>query len=449
MGRKRSKSTHLTIKDAELDRISCLPGHVIDQILSLMPIKEAVRTSVLSSSWRNKWYTLPNLVFNKHCISVAASKYTSVINNKFLRIVDHVLLQHSGPINKFMLSDNENCLIRVCDVSDVHRWVLHLSRRSIKELLLHFWLDKRYKIPLSLFSCQSLRHLSLSCCQLKLPTTFEGFKNLQYLHLEEVTLAQDDFENMISGCPLLDHLVLMKIDGFSQINVHAPNLSTFQFYGKFEDISFQNSSQIYTVYVDLSIYLNSKSNQSKLHGCSSNLLKFFAHQPHIQFLEIGYYFLKYLAADDVPVKLPAPCISLCELSLCINFNDLKEISAALCLLRSSPNLKKLEIFARIEEETVLLTPTSYCWEDIFSGPAMPIQVQHVTIDGISGIRSELDFIRFLLRYSPVLEKMIVKHVVNVQPELITELLRFKRASDEAEVIYLEKEEEASEQSEAG
>ncbi|XP_024631059.1 F-box/FBD/LRR-repeat protein At1g13570 isoform X3 [Medicago truncatula] len=157
----------------------------------------------------------------------------------------------------------------------------------------------------------------------------------------------------------------------------------------------------------------------------------------------------YLAADDVPVKLPAPCISLCELSLCINFNDLKEISAALCLLRSSPNLKKLEIFARIEEETVLLTPTSYCWEDIFSGPAMPIQVQHVTIDGISGIRSELDFIRFLLRYSPVLEKMIVKHVVNVQPELITELLRFKRASDEAEVIYLEKEEEASEQSEAG
>ena len=68
---------------------------------------------------------------------------------------------------------------------------------------------------------------------------------------------------------------------------------------------------------------------------------------------------------------------------------------------------------------------------------MPIQVQHVTIDGISGIRSELDFIRFLLRYSPVLEKMIVKHVVDVQPELITELLRFKRASGEAEVIYLE------------
>jgi hypothetical protein len=93
--------------------------------------------------------------------------------------------------------------------------------------------------------------------------------------------------------------------------------------------------------------------------------------------------------------------------------------------------------ARFEWQTVLLTPTSYCWEDIFSGPAMPIQVQHVTIDGISGIRSELDFIRFLLRCSPVLEKMIVKHVVNVQPELITELLRFKRASDEAEVIYLE------------
>jgi hypothetical protein len=280
------------VKDPELDRISCLPGHIIDQILSLMPIKEAVRTSVLSSSWRNIWYTLPNLVFDKHCISVAASKDPSVINNKFLRIVDHVLLQHSGPINKFMFSDNENGLIRVCDVSDVHRWVLHLSRRSIKELELQFWLKERYKIPWCLFSCQSLRHLGLHSCQFKLPTMFEGFRNLKKLVLVEVTLAQDDYENMISGCPLLDHLVLMEVDGFSQINIHAPNLKTFQFYGKFEDIIIENSFKITTVFVDLVNYLNSKTNQSKLHGCSNNLLKFFAHQCHVQFLEIGYSFLK-------------------------------------------------------------------------------------------------------------------------------------------------------------
>jgi hypothetical protein len=55
------------------------------------------------------------------------------------------------------------------------------------------------------------------------------------------------------------------------------------------------------------------------------------------------FFFQYLAAGVLPVELPTPCICLGDLSFCINFNNLKEISAALCLLRSSPNLQKLEI----------------------------------------------------------------------------------------------------------
>jgi len=199
------------VKDAELDRISCLPGHIIDQILSLMPIKEAVRTSVLYSSWRNKWYTLPNLVFDMHCVSDAASLYHLVFNIKFLRIVDHVLLLHIGSINKFVLSNFRSDDIRVSHVTDIDRWILHLSKRSIKEIVLQVWLEDRYKIPWCLFSCQTLRHLTLCHCWLKPPATFEGFKNLESLHLEEVTVAQDDFENMISGCPLLEHLTLFDV----------------------------------------------------------------------------------------------------------------------------------------------------------------------------------------------------------------------------------------------
>ena len=280
------------MKDDELDRISCLPDHVIDQILSYLPIKEAVGTSILSSKWSNKWYTLPNLVFDKHCISDAASQDPSVINNKFLKIVDHVLLLHSGPINKFQIHDYYCNLISLSSMTDIQRWIIHLTRRSIKMFELNIWLKERYKIPWCLFSCQTLRHLNLCSCRLKPPATFEGFKNLESLYLEEVTVAQDDFENMISGCPLLEHLLLFDVDGFSQINVHAPNLKTFQIDGKFDDISLENSFQITTVYADLNSYLNSESNQSKLHGCSSSLLKIFVQLPHIETLEIGYYFLK-------------------------------------------------------------------------------------------------------------------------------------------------------------
>ena len=88
-----------------------------------------------------------------------------------------------------------------------------------------------------------------------------------------------------------------------------------------------------------------------------------------------------------------------------------------------------------------MTPISdtYCWEETFFKPETPIQVLSVTIDNISGLQLELDFIRFILLYSPVLEKMIVKPDVNVRPELVTGLIRFKRESRDAEVIYVEKE----------
>ncbi|CAJ2635381.1 unnamed protein product [Trifolium pratense] len=251
------------------------------------------------------------------------------------------------------------------------------------------FVDERYKIPQCLFACQSLDRLQLYSCWLKLPTTFEGLGNLTTLDLDHVTITQDDLEKLISGCPLLQTLVLMDIDNVTQINVHAPNLKVFDVLGKFEDISFNNTFQLE----------------------------------------------KYLAAGVVPIKLPTPWIYLNDLFLCINFNDLKEISAALCLLRSSPNLRKLKISARIEEETDLLTPTCYPWEDIFSSPAMPIQVRHVTIGGISGNTSELDFIKSLLLHSPVLEKMTVNPVGDISPELTRALIRFKRASGEAEVIW--------------
>ncbi|XP_058724944.1 F-box/FBD/LRR-repeat protein At1g13570-like isoform X1 [Vicia villosa] len=428
MGRK-TKSTRQTMIDAEPDMISNLPGHVTDQILSCLSIREAVRTSVLSKIWKNKWYTLPNLVFDRHSVS----------ESMLLKTVDHVLLVHSGPIKMFKFANDCPGLSEIFEI-DMDRWILHLTRRSIKELVLEVWITKeRYKLPWCLFTCQSLHHLKLKWCLLKPPKTFEGFRNLKSLELEGVRVAPDDFENLISGCPLLEKLKLIVLDrdGITQINIHAPNLKVFKIYGRFDGISLDNTFKLSRVVVDSWLDLISEDNESTLPGRPSNLLNFFDNRPHIKSLVIGSYFLKYLAAGDFPVKLPTPCVDLSYLSLSINFNDLKEISAALFLLRSSPNLQKLEISAHIEAHNVPLTPVSdgYSWEDVFSRPVTPIQVRHVTIDSISGFQPELDLIKFLLLYSPVLEKIIVKPLVNARVELLIELVRFKRASEEAEVIY--------------
>jgi hypothetical protein len=288
-GRKRSKSTPQEVIDVEPDRISSLPGHVIDCILSYLPIKEAVRTSVLSNTWRNKWYTLPNLVFDKHCVSHVSSEDPLVIENEFLKIVDHVLSVHSGPINMFKFRDRKNL---VSDSADIDRWILHLTGRSIKELVLKAYTDEQYKIPLCLFSCRSLHRLKLKWCWLEPPMTFEGFRNLKSIDIMLVTVAQEAFENLISNCPLLEELKLTEVDGLDQINIRAPNLKLFQIEGEFKGISFDNTFQLATIVIIAWSELNSESNQSSLHGRSSNMLKFFDHRPHIQSLEIGSYILK-------------------------------------------------------------------------------------------------------------------------------------------------------------
>lgn len=272
--------------EIEQDRLSNLPAHVIDQILSQLPIRDAVRTSVLSRKWRYKWATIPHLVFDNMCV-VATSQDQIVVKNKLVNVVDHVLLLHNGPIYKFKLSHQD-----LLGVPDIDRWILHISRSSVKEFILEIWKGQRYKVPSSLFFCQDLIHLELFNCLLKPPTTFKGFRNLKSLDLQHITLSQDVFEKLILSCPMLERLTLMNFDGFSRLIVDAPNLQFFDIGGVFEDVRFENTFHLSLVSIGL--YVNVKKEQTLAPGSSSKLLKFFVHLPHIRRLEIQSYFLKVI-----------------------------------------------------------------------------------------------------------------------------------------------------------
>jgi hypothetical protein len=175
---------------------------------------------------------------------------------------------------------------RLCDCC--RRSVKGLCTRcSIKEFVLEIWKGQRYKMPSCLFSCQHLIHLELFNCLLKPPLTFKGFKSLKSLDLQHVTLAQDVFENLISSCPLLERLTLMNFDGFTHLNIDAPNLQFFDIGGVFNDISFENTFHLAVVSIGL-------YDKKQAHAYSSNLLKFFAHLPHIRRLEVQSYFLKVI-----------------------------------------------------------------------------------------------------------------------------------------------------------
>ncbi|KAF9668634.1 hypothetical protein SADUNF_Sadunf14G0024100 [Salix dunnii] len=413
--------------DKEVDRISNLPAHVLDQILSILPIRDAVRTSNLSRKWRYNWSHIPHLVFDYRVFSIT-SKDETVIKNKLVNIIDHVLLLHNGPVYKFKLSHS-----KILGCSDIDRWILHLSRGSTEEFILLIWRGQRYKLPSCLFSFGNLIHLKLFNCLLKPPLAFKGFRNLKNLDIQYVTLAQEVFENLISSCPLLERLTLINFDGFTHLKINAPNLQLFDVGGVFDDVSFENNSLL--TLVSIGLYKNVKNDWNMSRGSSSKLLSFFVNLPHIRRLEIQSYFIKYLAIGKIPSNLPKPCMDLNYISIRMNFNDFEENSVAFCLLKSCPNLQEIEMLGRLEEQAVVGPLTSFWgddhWKCLFG------QLRLVKIADISGTRSELDFMKFLLSNSPVLEQMTVKPASNEGGlELVKELLRFRRASIQAEVIYM-------------
>jgi hypothetical protein len=80
--------------------------------------------------------------------------------------------------------------------------------------------------------------------------------------------------------------------------------------------------------------------------------------------------------------------------------------------------------------------TNYWKDDHWSSPFD--QLRQVKIGGILGIKPELNFINFLLLAAPVLETMSVKPASNRGGwELTKELLRYRRSSRQAEIIYLD------------
>ncbi|XP_071709220.1 F-box/FBD/LRR-repeat protein At1g13570-like [Rutidosis leptorrhynchoides] len=112
------------------DIISGLPQNIIETILCLVPIRDAVRTSILAKKWRNSWNKIPKLVFNEDDMFDNSEEKS-------------VLLLHEGSILEFSLSMNadDNCI-------EIGQIITYLSRKNtVKKLTLAFDGDSTYDLP--------------------------------------------------------------------------------------------------------------------------------------------------------------------------------------------------------------------------------------------------------------------------------------------------------------
>ncbi|ONI30722.1 hypothetical protein PRUPE_1G269300 [Prunus persica] len=188
-----------------VDRLSELPDDVLVSVLSLLSLKEATSTSILSKRWQYVWPSTMALDFD-------AKFFDDEVYQNFIQLqpalreqeslryvnwVNHVVEQHRGPsIERF----------RVCfDIDSSIDKDLHLFDC--------FTRNRAYSFPHKLLclekeSAFKLKHLDYEIPSLHSSQYNIGFEFLKVLHFQFVDVTGEVLEHILYNCPVLERLTV-------------------------------------------------------------------------------------------------------------------------------------------------------------------------------------------------------------------------------------------------
>ncbi|KAF9612879.1 hypothetical protein IFM89_004295 [Coptis chinensis] len=407
------------------DRITSLPTELVNKILTLVPIRDVVRTSALSRKWRYKWMYIPEIVFDARSIPPSIQEQRNLADS-----VNHVLSLHYGRLNKFGMS---GYLVSSCN--DVDRWILLLCRKSVKMIILDFPQGDRYKVPSSLFSCQKLELLKLHCSILNLPSHAKCFENLVDLDLCQVTLTNETIARLMVNCPL-QKLILTYCDGFTRLNICAPNLIIFVLCSPCGSIYFDNTPQLRSANIEMLPLVSEASLPDQI---TNRLDVRLTGLINVQELYICKNFMEILAAHVIPERLCFTYHILTTMSLVMNFANPKQNSTALCLFRSSPYLLSLCVTS-VSSGQITLLDDDNIWEPIPDEEIIFARLKNMVLNGFMGSQHEASFVQFVLRSAVMLHTIRITWDATVEKgtkrmDTLEDMMQFCRASPRARVIF--------------
>ncbi|KFK34520.1 hypothetical protein AALP_AA5G156600 [Arabis alpina] len=214
------EQSDVTLRNPSLvseDRISGLPEPLILQILSSLPTKDVVATSVLSKRWGSFWKVVPNLEFES---------YGNM--RRFAENVCKCLLSHKAPV----LESLHLKLGNRCEDVYVGIWVAIAFNRHVREFLLdlNFYEGEPLRFPNCLFCYDELETLKLKNKVLLDVPSLVPMKSLKTLHLHSVVYKDNaSVRNLFSSCPNLEHLVVRRgcfYNNVVEFVIFAPSLKT-------------------------------------------------------------------------------------------------------------------------------------------------------------------------------------------------------------------------------
>ncbi|KAL8055590.1 hypothetical protein ABFX02_04G066300 [Erythranthe guttata] len=388
-------------KDTNKDVISNLPDHILHEFLVRMPLRNAVRTSVLSREWRDKWKYIQELVLNKD-------------SGFFYRYHDHqfriyqLLFNHRAQIRKFSLA-----VPPFMRLSTIDLLILCLSRNHLVcDFTLAPYVMDNYIMPSHFYAFRKLAVVRLSRCTLISPPQFQGFSTLVKIEFQEVQFLPGAFERFISRCPCLESLYLSsKTINMDSLEVAGPSLRIFACHGFVKTIHFKSCPVLAQVTLCTPCY------------CRENMVLRSTMASSYQRL------LQFTSAGDAPNQFP--CLKVLDLSM--NLNSTKEFTDAYSFIRHSPNLETLifrlwqkgwdaNVLEMIQEQE---TPNPYL-----------NQLKKIELHCYSGTFHQTALLKYLLTSATGLEYMVIVPASNYKPsvDLRVQTMEYPWASPAARLI---------------
>ncbi|CAN4096039.1 unnamed protein product [Withania somnifera] len=401
----------LAIEGDKLDRLTDLPINVIHQIQDNISIEDAARMSVLSRTWRYIWASKPKLVFDtQFCTKRPPSNTIDTIST--------ILSQHHGSIKIFFVDIS---VIHSSQHSVVNQWMQFLSRNGLMNLTIENQNSggAPYKLPSYVYDVE-LQRLSLSNCIFRPPCHFRGFHKLRVLLLIRVSFELDIVTSSLWMLNLVN-LGFQKCSGVRFLNIYAPKVAYLRLIDCGIDTlnlsPFMNSEKMrfFTIASENEVSLKTQDKAMKLTDLLSSW-------PNLSYLIYGRCFLKFLPSGTGEESPPMRLTGLRGLYLCdYDFGS------------------KDQTFASGQRKKNDMEVDVYSFQEPDYKTQQLDNLKILKIHRLCGSRDELRFISFILSSAPLLQKAILLVDTSVSEsqslKISEELMRFPRASPEAEIIY--------------